>query len=73
MNALWWTGAVVLIVAAWLGMEQLTWMQELRPGLDSLVRVGLSTVVLGAAAVLNPFDRAAQVGQARRKECRCGG
>lgn len=56
MKQLWWLGAVVLVVASWLGMEQLTWMQELRPGVDSLVRVAFSTVVFSVAAFLNPFD-----------------
>ena len=54
-NLLWWVATLTLVVAAWLGMEQLTWVQELRPGVDSMVRFGLSTVVLGAAAALNPF------------------
>lgn len=56
-NVLWWLGTMTLVVACWLGMEQLTWMQELRPGADSMVRIGLSVVVLSVAAALNPFGR----------------
>lgn len=69
MNALWWIGTGLVILAAWLGMEQLTWMQELQPGLDTLVRAVLATVVLGVAGRLNPFSRR----EAELQQCRCQG
>ena len=56
MSRLWWIGTVALIVVTWFGMEQLTWVQELRPGVDILVRISVSTVIFAVAAALNPFE-----------------